>query len=309
MRATRTVRAGAFAAALLVGGACGGDRDDDVAGATTTTERPETSTTVEPDAVAPAPATTTTTAPTGPPVVATDPDGLAAQLVEVERKIRAADPTAIDERLGHLHQLIYRHLVNNPGMKDAVVARLPEELRASVNANFEAGAGLRAMIKPREALPDQWRIVAPAPAEELMRYYKEAEAAEGVPWYYLASINLVETRMGRIRGTSTAGAQGPMQFMPATWEQYGNGGDIQSPRDSIAAAARLLKRNGAPQNMENAVFNYNRDRRYVRAVINYAHQMRDNERTFFAYYHWQVYYVTTAGDRWLPVGYPDKPAV
>ncbi len=36
-----------------------------------------------------------------------------------------------------------------------------------------------------------------------------------MPWYYLAAINLIETRMGRIDGLSTAGAQGPMQFLPA----------------------------------------------------------------------------------------------
>ena len=43
----------------------------------------------------------------------------------------------------------------------------------------------------------------------------------GIDWTYLASIHLVETRMGRIRGTSVAGAQGPMQFIPATWASYG----------------------------------------------------------------------------------------
>ena len=36
--------------------------------------------------------------------------------------------------------------------------------------------------------------------------------------------------MGRIRGTSTAGARGPMQFLPPTWVADGAGGDIKDPR-------------------------------------------------------------------------------
>lgn len=306
MKNSQRTAALALAAALLA--ACGGDSDD-AATTTSTSEKAGPTTTADPAVLDPVPSTTTTTAPTGPPVAASDPAALTEQLVSVERAIRDPNGARPELRTGHTQQVIYRALVNNPALKDQVVARVPEDLRPAVVAQFEAGAGLRAMIKqPKESLPDQWRIVEPAPADELMRFYREAEAASGVPWYYLASINLVETRMGRIRGVSSAGAQGPMQFMPATWEQYGNGGDIQSPRDSIHAAARLLKRNGAPGNMENAVFNYNRDTRYVRAVINYAHQMRDNERMYFGYYHWQVYYVTTGGDRWLPVGYPEVPS-
>jgi hypothetical protein len=302
---TLTRRTAALAvAAVLATSACGGDDAKDASEATTTTRA--TPTTADAEVLEPVPSTTTTTIPPGPPAVSKDPATLAAQLTETETKIRSGE--TVDERTGHTHQLIYRTLVNNPGLKDQVSPLLSAEMRAAMEANSQAGAGLRSMIKPREALPDQWRIVAPAPAEELVGFYKEAEAATGVPWYYMASINLVETRMGRIRGVSSAGAQGPMQFMPATWEQYGNGGDIQSPRDSIHAAARLLKNNGAPGNMENALFNYNRDTRYVRAVINHAHQMRDNERMYFGYYHWQVYYVTTGGDRWLPVGYPEVPS-
>ena len=60
-----------------------------------------------------------------------------------------------------------------------------------------------------------WRIVRPEPADELLDAYRDAEAEFGIPWKYLAAINLVETGIGRIRGTSIAGAQGPMQFMPA----------------------------------------------------------------------------------------------
>ena len=62
-----------------------------------------------------------------------------------------------------------------------------------------------------------------------------SRGGSGVPWNYLAAIHLIETRFGSIEGTSTAGAQGPMQFLPSTFEAYGDGGDIHSLRDSIMA--------------------------------------------------------------------------
>jgi membrane-bound lytic murein transglycosylase B len=147
-----------------------------------------------------------------------------------------------------------------------------------------------------------WRIVEPAPADELLAHYRAAEAEFGVPWNYLAAIHLVETAMGRIRGTSSAGAQGPMQFIPTTWAAYGQG-DINDTGDSIRAAARYLRASGAPRDMDTAVFRYNPSQRYVRAVTAYAGIMAARPEAYRAYYHWQVYYLTRTGDVHLPVGY------
>src|SRR3712207_536212 len=88
----------------------------------------------------------------------------------------------------------------------------------SSDLNLTASAELTRLNPPPKPQPPAWRIVAPAPASELLGHYRAAEAAVGVPWQYLAAIHLVETRMGRIRGVSVAGAQGPMQFLPSTWE-------------------------------------------------------------------------------------------
>jgi membrane-bound lytic murein transglycosylase B len=184
-----------------------------------------------------------------------------------------------------------------------VLAAVAPARRARVDANVTAGTELRLLTKPRPALPDSWRIVAPPPAAELLAAYHDAEAATGVPWAYLAAVHLVETRMGRIRGTSTAGAQGPMQFLPSTWSRYGNGGDINNPHDAIAAAARLLKADGAPANMANALFSYNHSDHYVRAVTLYAQQMQADARAYDAYYYWLVYYRLMTGDIVLEEGY------
>jgi hypothetical protein len=85
-------------------------------------------------------------------------------------------------------------------------AAVAVELVASFDLNVGAGAELGELTRPREDLPD-WRIVDPPPAEELLSYYRAAQDEFGVPWEYLASIHLVETRMGRIRGVSVAGGQ------------------------------------------------------------------------------------------------------
>ena len=238
-----------------------------------------------------------------PPVAASDPDGLAAQIVAAGLAIRDHGVAGADLAwFGHLQQLTYRRLAARPEWHDVVLAALPSEIRAAATANADATADLRATVVPGPNLPTTWRIVEPAPLDDLSRYYRDAEVEFGIPWSYLAAIHLVETRMGRIRGTSVAGAQGPMQFMPATWARYGEG-DINSDRDAIRAAARYLKANGAPGNMAGALFRYNQSQRYVRAVTAYAEVMRTDPDAYRGYYGWQVYYLTTYGDVLLPVGY------
>ena len=161
------------------------------------------------------------------------------------------------------------------------------------------------MSPVRDTLP-AWRITPTAPADELMRLYHEAETATGVGWNYLAAINLVETRFGSIAGLSTAGAQGPMQFMPETWAIYGNGGDVNSPRDAIMGAGRFLAASGFANSPDRAIYAYNHANEYVRAVRDYAAILADDPGSFAGYFNWQVYYLTTAGDVLLPVGY-DQP--
>ena len=127
------------------------------------------------------------------------------------------------------------------------------------------------------------------------------------PRNLLAAVNLVETGMGRIVGLSSAGAQGPMQFMPGTWAAYGLGGDVWSHRDAIMGAANYLAANGAARGTEdgthNAVFRYNNDNRYVRGVLQYASVMAQDPRTFYGFHAWQIVYLSAYGDIVLPVGY------
>lgn len=231
-----------------------------------------------------------------------DAPQVADELIKAETAIRAAStPPQSIARHARIQQAAYRKIVANPQFKAHALSKAPPELKSVIEANVSAGAELRALTKPVATLPS-WKIVTPPPAEELRRYYAEAEKEFGIPWSYLAAIHLVESRMGRIRGTSSAGAQGPMQFIPGTWARYGKG-DINNPRDAIFAAARYLKASGAPSAMARSLYAYNHSDRYVRAVTAYAEQMLGNERTYLGYYHWQVYVRTTNGDMLLEEGY------
>jgi len=238
------------------------------------------------------------------PVAATDPAALAEQITVAERAIRAPSPAAPElAYFGHLQQVAYRALADRPEWDAAVSTALPEDLRPVMAANVAAGRELsRPHTRPQTKLP-AWRIVDPLPAAELRALYEKGEATFGVPWEYLAAVNLTETRMGRIRGTSSAGAQGPMQFIPSTWARYGEG-DINDPHDAIMAAARYLAANGGGSgNLANALFRYNPAQWYVNAVTAYAEQMVADERAYLGYHTWQVYYATSLGDVLLPVGY------
>jgi membrane-bound lytic murein transglycosylase B len=233
-----------------------------------------------------------------------DPATLASRLVAAENEIHT--PGAGDDALARAaldQQVAYRQLVARPAWVSEVMRRIPTALRPVVRTHIDAGAALRRLTPPRDVdvLP-KWRIVAPRPAVELRRYYDEGQATFGVPWYLLAAVNFVETRMGRIRGLSTAGARGPMQFIPATWARYGRG-NIDDAHDSILAAARYLRASGAPGNLSRALYHYNPSNLYVRGVLAYANRMRDDPAAFRAYYHWRVYVATKRGDALLDEGW------
>lgn len=317
---------GALGSALGSAGCSGGDagegRND--AGAPTSTASgdaagPTTTTSVRASASTSSTPTTPTTGPALPselrpivegatPRAADEPVRLAEQLAQAEAAIR--DPAASAELVdaaGRLAQLAYRRLGAHPEWDAQVLAALDPTLHPTVTALVAARRELRAMHTTFGDTLPAWRIVEPLPAGELIGLYQEAEATFGVPWPVLASIHLVETGMGRIQGLSSAGAQGPMQFMPATWAAYGMGGDVDNPRDAIMGAANYLRANGGADGtdarLDNALFRYNNSQRYVRSVRAVADVITADPLTYRGFHAWEVVYVTTAGEVLLLPGY------
>lgn len=272
--------------------------------------------------VSPAPTTvvpTTTVAPTTtiPPTTTTrlasspdqiEPPGDARAMVEVltrvERGLRTDDRDAARlARLGWEQQKAYGTLLARPEWQSEVITALPEDVRAVAQANLDAGNALTApdLGPPLTELPD-WTILVPKPVEQLRAFYDEAEASTGISWTYFAAIHFVETKTGRIRGNSTAGAQGPMQFIPSTWAVYGEG-DIYDDHDAIRAAARYLDAAGGPGDMNRALYAYNPSDAYVTAISRYAGVMQNDARALDGYHAWQVYVSTVDGTTYLPEGW------
>jgi hypothetical protein len=231
---------------------------------------------------------------------------LAATLTDTTQRLRVAigrwNPIGAvprDVTLLALHQQrMLRLMTARRALGDATLSRLPPDVRADARATVLARRDLAAIPRSPGRVP-RVRVASAAPAAELRRYYGEAQRRFGMNWAVLAAINFVESAFGRVRSASEAGARGPMQFLPATWRQYGMGGDISDPRDAILGAANYLRRAGAPGNLDRALFAYNHSARYVRAVRRFARRMRVDERTFLSYYAWQVYVRTPAGVRRL----------
>src|SRR2546423_391087 len=242
------------------------------------------------------------TATPAPHVTVVDAAYVATELGGVEQGIRLPDtPSQEYLSLGRRQQSAYHLLAAHPDWVPAVLAALPAAIRSVVQTNISAAQQIDDLNGASSALP-HWRIVAAPAPEVLLGYYREAQQAYGIAWQYFAAINLIETNMGRIQGLSSAGAQGPMQFMPATWASYGHG-DVNNPHDAILAAGRYLQAHGAPSNMTRAIYAYNPSMLYVRAVQLYAQQMFASERAFLAYYNWEVYVQTKTGEVLLPEGF------
>jgi len=122
----------------------------------------------------------------------------------------------------------------------------------------------------------------PASPSYMALYHRAAQAeCPGLSWTVLAAIGQVESGHGRDTSTSYAGAMGPMQFLPATFDTYAVDGDhdgladIMSAPDAIYTAANYLCANGAaggPDALYRAIWHYNHADWYVQMVLTLAQQ-------------------------------------
>ncbi|WP_406516504.1 NlpC/P60 family protein [Streptomyces sp. NBC_00134] len=145
---------------------------------------------------------------------------------------------------------------------------------AALISSVIPGTGGAAASPSEHALADIPRVM-------LALYQQAAPECEGLSWTVLAAIGKVETDHGRHPTMiSSAGAVGPMQFLPSTFKAYAHpvppGGKRPptpwDPVDAVYAAARMLCANGAKngRNLRSAIFSYNHANWYVDKVLKIA---------------------------------------
>jgi soluble lytic murein transglycosylase-like protein len=191
---------------------------------------------------------------------------------------------------------LYQQRLERALAKDGRLARgvLPH-VSSGVGEDVLALRELRRLATPQPLA--RFRTRRPAPPQILVAAYRAAQRRFGVPWNVLAAVNYVESAFGKLRSASSAGAVGPMQFLPATWRAYGLGGDVRNPRDAVLGAANYLHANGAPRRLRHALYAYDHSGAYVDAVLRYAARIAADRHAFLTYYSRQVFVRTPSGDR------------
>ena len=309
----RLVTIGVSCLVLLAG--CSQDDDTNAASApvaSSTSVAPTTTTTTTTTA-----ATTTVVAEVverafnGRPVpdAPTSAEEAASMFISVQDGLRAPGSTQDDwADLGHAEQLIVRTMLRQPEWNETFLAALPDDYARIAELHLLARTELALLHSgaPASERVPGWRIVDPEPMDVLVAHYQRASEETGIDWEVLAGVNLIETVMGRIDGVSSAGALGPMQFLPTTWPEVSQGGDVLDPADAIPGAARYLVQRGGLDDIRAGLWGYNNSDNYGNAVLAYAELLQFDERALRGFYNWEVYVGSAEGTLWLPVGF-DEP--
>jgi hypothetical protein len=179
--------------------------------------------------------------------------------------------TSASGKLGLIHNVAA--LISAPGV---AMPALKHEVRAALG-----GAG-RVVSLREPQLPVDSSTSSGKPATYLQLFRESAARyCPGMSWTVLAAIGQIESGDGANVGPSSAGAEGPMQFLPSTWREWGitafgepGPPNVMDPYDAVPSAARLLCAAGAgtPAGLPRAILAYNHASWYVAEVLALAQQ-------------------------------------
>ncbi len=179
---------------------------------------------------------------------------------------------ALSAKLGLVRQVV--GLISAPG--DGISA-LQEKVSQILGSGGQVDA-VRSQQLPVTSVP---RGTKPTSYLQLFQA-SAAQYCPGLSWTVLAAIGQIESADGQNMGPSSAGALGPMQFLPSTWQAWGIDGfgetgapNVMNPYDAVPSAARMLCADGAAAGgtaLDNAIYDYNHAEWYVREVLALAAQ-------------------------------------
>jgi hypothetical protein len=179
---------------------------------------------------------------------------------------------AISARLGLVHQVA--GLISAPGARLVTLTRKVARI---------LGPGGRIEQLRGGQLPVSSASSGSRPTTYI-QLFKDSAAryCPGLSWTVLAAIGQIESGDGANVGPSSAGALGPMQFLPSTWAHWGidafgftGAPNVMNPYDAVPSAARLLCADGAAaggKSLSQAIFDYNHADWYVSEVLGLARE-------------------------------------
>jgi hypothetical protein len=179
----------------------------------------------------------------------------------------------VSARLGLVHHVAV--FISAPSLS---IHKLRREVRAAVGHDPKL-----VTLRVQSPATQQVQVNTNQRPTTYIQLFQESAAlyCPGLPWTVLAAIGQIESADGQNMGPSSAGALGPMQFLPSTWARWGTVAfgekgppNVWDPFDAVPAAARYLCAAGGATTagLPRAIFAYNHADWYVAEVLALARQ-------------------------------------
>ena len=181
----------------------------------------------------------------------------------------------VSAQLGLIHH--FAALISAPGLS---MSRLRHDVRAALGGSRASLVRLRPRHEP--PLVTAGSVPSGKPTSYIQLFQESAAMfCPGLPWTVLAAIGQIESGDRANPGVSSAGALGPMQFLPSTWARWGITAfgepappNISDPFDAVPSAALYLCAAGGATaaGLPGAIFAYNHANWYVFEVLALARE-------------------------------------